>query len=256
MSSGRPTIPQSWNRYSYSINNPLKYTDTTGLDWYVERIDKNNIRPVWYDENPGNLDRWQGDVYRSDDTGEWVALNPWENQASAHDSAEAALGAIEGYRQQALVDFTAGYTDSLSLSAWGARSAAGVNVNENSSQYKFGAKAGFVISTAGAPMGGVLGATSLIGSVANGLRLKKSLASAQQVGEVGTAMAGTGARVPFRDAARIASEHGGSPSEWVKMSSSSYQAADGMRFETHWVENIRTGQRVEFKTKFPDNHNW
>ena len=25
----------------------------------------------------------------------------------------------------------------------------------------------------------------------------------------------------------------------------------GTRFETHWVENIKTGQRVEFKTKFP-----
>jgi hypothetical protein len=26
---------------------------------------------------------------------------------------------------------------------------------------------------------------------------------------------------------------------------------DGRAFETHWVENLRTGQRLEYKTKFP-----
>lgn len=25
---------------------------------------------------------------------------------------------------------------------------------------------------------------------------------------------------------------------------------DGVTFETHWVENMKTGQRVEFRTKF------
>ena len=33
--------------------------------------------------------------------------------------------------------------------------------------------------------------------------------------------------------------------------SSSYTAPDGTKFETHWYENVRTGQRVEFKTKLP-----
>jgi hypothetical protein len=71
------------------------------------------------------------------------------------------------------------------------------------------------------------------------------------MGEVGTTMAGAGARVPFRDATRVAKEHGGNAADWVKKSSSSYTARDGATFETHWVENVRTGQRVEFKTKFP-----
>jgi RHS repeat-associated protein len=31
LSSGRVTIPQSWNRYVYTLNNPLKYTDPFGL---------------------------------------------------------------------------------------------------------------------------------------------------------------------------------------------------------------------------------
>jgi RHS repeat-associated protein len=31
LSSGRPWDPQSWNRYSYVLNNPLRYTDPLGL---------------------------------------------------------------------------------------------------------------------------------------------------------------------------------------------------------------------------------
>jgi len=29
--AGRPWNPQSWNRYSYTWNNPLRYTDPTGM---------------------------------------------------------------------------------------------------------------------------------------------------------------------------------------------------------------------------------
>jgi hypothetical protein len=88
-------------------------------------------------------------------------------------------------------------------------------------------------------------------NVADGLRLNKSLASQSQLSEAGTIMAGSGGRVPFRDASRVAEQYGGSPGDWVKKTSSSYTARDGAKFETHWVENIQTGQRVEFKTKFP-----
>lgn len=34
LNSGRPWDPQSWNRYSYTLNNPLRYVDPTGLyEW-------------------------------------------------------------------------------------------------------------------------------------------------------------------------------------------------------------------------------
>jgi hypothetical protein len=95
------------------------------------------------------------------------------------------------------------------------------------------------------------GASTGAESAVNGLKLNKALASQSQTSEVGTTMAGAGARVPFREAARVAREHGGNASDWVKKSSSSYTARDGATFETHWVENVRTGQRVEVKTKFP-----
>lgn len=85
-------------------------------------------------------------------------------------------------------------------------------------------------------------------NVADGLRLNKSLASQSQLGEAGTIIAGTGSRVPFRDASRVAQQYGGSQGGWVKKTSSAYTARDGTNFETHWLENIHTGQRVEFKT--------
>jgi RHS repeat-associated protein len=31
LASGRVTRPQTWNRYTYSLNNPLRYTDPTGM---------------------------------------------------------------------------------------------------------------------------------------------------------------------------------------------------------------------------------
>jgi hypothetical protein len=41
--------------------------------------------------------------------------------------------------------------------------------------------------------------------------------------------AGASARIPFRDAARVAKEHGGNAADWVKKSSSSHTARDGAK---------------------------
>ncbi|MEM5344266.1 filamentous hemagglutinin N-terminal domain-containing protein [Paraburkholderia azotifigens] len=86
----------------------------------------------------------------------------------------------------------------------------------------------------------------------NGLNLNKSLASQQQLSELmsgnGVATSGNGTGVILRDAPRLVSEYGGQLSDWSKVSSSSYTAADGTQFEIHAYRNAVTGRVVEPKS--------
>lgn len=81
--------------------------------------------------------------------------------------------------------------------------------------------------------------------------LNKQLASQQQLGESGIIIAGKGSlkNTPLRDASRLANDYGGNPQDWVKKSSTSYKPKDKTHVETHWYENIMTGEKVEPKTK-------
>jgi len=52
LSSGRPAVPDSWNRYTYVLNNPLALVDPDGLDWGVSDWDKNGHRTYrWFNGN-------------------------------------------------------------------------------------------------------------------------------------------------------------------------------------------------------------
>jgi RHS repeat-associated protein len=46
LSSAKPAEPQSWNRYTYTVNNPLVYTDPSGLIWGYQdyKVDGKNWR--------------------------------------------------------------------------------------------------------------------------------------------------------------------------------------------------------------------
>ena len=87
-------------------------------------------------------------------------------------------------------------------------------------------------------------------STINGIKLQKLLASEEQMCQDGIVMAGKGSDKVFRSASRFSKDFGGVPEDWVKMKSSHFVAKDGASFEAHWVENIKTGKRVNFKTKF------
>ncbi|MGI8312907.1 putative T7SS-secreted protein [Saccharopolyspora hattusasensis] len=89
-------------------------------------------------------------------------------------------------------------------------------------------------------------------SATSGRDLAIGLAKESQMSEKGVAMAGAGTNTPLRDAPRLAAEHGGQPEEWIKKSSTSYTDKEGRTFETHWYEHGPTGNRVEFKHKFPN----
>lgn len=53
MASGKPLIPQSWNRYTYCINSPLILVDPTGMMWVYHYLDKEKtkIGIAWIEGN-------------------------------------------------------------------------------------------------------------------------------------------------------------------------------------------------------------
>ncbi|MEG4814494.1 DUF4114 domain-containing protein, partial [Microcoleus sp. K5-D4] len=92
-------------------------------------------------------------------------------------------------------------------------------------------------------------------NTSNALKLKYRLTFEQQMTEVGEVIAGGSHKTQFRDAANFSNQYGGNPADWVKMRSTSYTIQDGggdINLETHWVQNLKTGQRVDFKLKEGD----
>ena len=53
----------------------------------------------------------------------------------------------------------------------------------------------------------------------------------------------------FRSAEKFAKEYGGKTEEWVKKTSSSFELNATTKIETHWTENLTTGQRLATKVK-------
>ena len=47
--NGAANVPQSWNRYAYALNNPLLYTDPTGMRWAMHRLEDGNIQYRWFE---------------------------------------------------------------------------------------------------------------------------------------------------------------------------------------------------------------
>jgi RHS repeat-associated protein len=47
--SAKPEMPQSWNRYSYCINNPLLYIDPSGLIWGQHDLGNGRLEAQWFD---------------------------------------------------------------------------------------------------------------------------------------------------------------------------------------------------------------
>jgi hypothetical protein len=88
-------------------------------------------------------------------------------------------------------------------------------------------------------------------SAAQAAALKQSLALREvrerQAKENGTIIAGGEAKKTFRKAPEFAKKFGGSPQDWVKKTSTSYVDGEGRIHSTHWVENIRTGERKQIR---------
>jgi hypothetical protein len=51
MASSKPSNPQSWNRFTYVLNNPLKFVDPTGLIWIYHDLKGGRVGISWVDGN-------------------------------------------------------------------------------------------------------------------------------------------------------------------------------------------------------------
>ncbi len=78
MPSADVKLPQSWNRYSFTLNNPLRFIDTNGLDWsdlsaeqrrvfqsYVDQYNEDNKSTMSAEEVYGTLSESQMSTFES-----------------------------------------------------------------------------------------------------------------------------------------------------------------------------------------------
>lgn len=109
--------------------------------------------------------------------------------------------------------------------------------------------AGAVDECSGAYNSPVVTGAAMVAMLADGEGEALAAKSVASMADEGRLIAGPGG-APFRDVARVVEQYGGSAQEWAKMSSRKFVDAAGRSFETHWVQNLVTGARTEFKTKF------
>lgn len=75
LASGKPTVPQSWNRYSYCLNNPLALVDPTGLIW-AQKSGERHVK--WFDsaEEMAKAGYTAITTFFYEVGGTWYSLNP------------------------------------------------------------------------------------------------------------------------------------------------------------------------------------
>jgi len=261
LSSGRATEPQSWNRYNYCSNNPLNIIDPSGLDWWYLK-DSKNPSPVWFDQDPGTkYERWTNTydyVYYDSAAKKYAVLDPTGNRGFVTNTLERAnelfdtyYAGFAGMGSPAEGEFMAGLSSGANpLGIVVDQFNAAVGLDTTSRDYLAGQVLGSGLSGGVAIFGSVVSKGASVGIT----QLNKQVASESQMAQVaagqGTAFAGAGTSEVLRDAPRLAAQYGGVASDWAKVSSWSYKAADGARYEIHAYQHIPSGKVVEFKTKF------
>ena len=63
IASAKRGSPQSWNRYTYCINNPIALVDPNGLDWGVAEWDDNGVHHIDYHYFDGDIGEFESHKY-------------------------------------------------------------------------------------------------------------------------------------------------------------------------------------------------
>jgi hypothetical protein len=79
--------------------------------------------------------------------------------------------------------------------------------------------------------------------------LRFELAVQEKMGEAGRHIAGAGTTKALWDKERILRDYGGRIEDWAKKSSDKFKTYSNQEVELHWLENIKTQRRVEYKIK-------
>lgn len=213
---GNVRIPQSWNRYVYVIDNPTNSVDPYGLaggDTYIYAFGMTTF---------SGQDFYQLNAADTLYLAQFWFQSLFSNSFTRHSAELMSIGSILG---------TQGYQRLMA------------QFGPSNNPWRLGI---VPILPGEIPLGEAPGPEGEL------ISLNKSYASLEQMGETGTPIAGAGTDKALRDAQRLAAQYGGEASDWAKVRSSAYEAADGTQFRTHWYKNMKTGQVVEFKTKLKD----
>jgi len=220
----------SRNLYIYVKNNPLRFVDPTGRTFIFERFSKEEITlfEKRYATNATGPNTQKNNLYLSERSILSKGLGPRTLLDYVLDSKENKLARafLSNYQGADLSNYTdedyynhikaldKAYTDNLII---------------------------FMMGYVGGPEAGASREASL---ATNSVNLQKQLAKEAQMGQVGTKIIKSS---KLWDVERIVKQYGGKAEDWIKKTSDSFTAKDGVKIETHWFENTSTGVRVEFK---------
>ncbi|MCL8267611.1 polymorphic toxin type 10 domain-containing protein [Leptospira weilii] len=223
---------QSWNRFSYVNGNPIQYKDPTGH------------LPQDYDAGFKDASK---DIAKGYGEGIKSALSaPTPVNAVVNSAVATGKGVYELAKDyKGTYEKAKDFAGKLTSKDDKVRDYAAGQATAYTMNAVLGGMAGKALGSR-LPKPKVDVPNAGASSAANSVKLNKSLASEAQMKGKGTEIFKSD---KLRQAGNLAKEYGGESKDWAKMSSKSYTAKDGTKFETHWYENTSTGLRVEPKTK-------